>query len=176
MGLADKLARSFLAKEDKTLFEHEYVTVKETDSGYTYYEYGETVGLLPYRRNSDKPFLVRKEPVPSWGGGLFTWAVYGGIGDHGSVVQAALEELKEEAGYKVSRDDLVDVGKVNRGKNSTGVCYLFLVDVTDKKQGKIEGDGSQEEADSLVQWVDENYIAHSDCPILHSLLLKYIVR
>lgn len=163
----------FKEAEDKTLYENKHISIKETDDGYTYYEYDDTVGILPFRRNSHKPFLVRKEPVPSWGGGLFTWAVYGGTGDHGSIVEAAVAEVEEEAGFRISQKQLIDAGKIYRGKNSTGQTYLFLVDVTSEQQYEPQGDGSEEESDSLVQWVDANYIQYSECPILHSLLLKY---
>lgn len=176
LSLESRKQSSLKVAEDKALFEHEYITIRETEDGYTYYEYDDTVGILPYRRNSSKPFLIRKEPVPSWGGGLFTWAVYGGTADKDSIVGAAVAEVEEEAGFVIQPSQLIDVGKIYRGKNSTGITYLFLVDVTEVQQQDPEGDGSEEEDSSLVQWVDENYIQYSECPILHSLLLKYYLR
>lgn len=161
-------------KDDEVVYKDDNFTVMETEDGWGYLGSYPAVAVLPFRRLNQfagVEFLVRYEPVPVMGEGLQPWLVFGGTREHGSPEKAAIGELHEEAGYRVSAEDLIPLGEVYGNKHSNKIL-LFAVDVTDFEQGEAIGDGSEEEKDHELRWIDWDALMAHPASVLHTLAMR----
>jgi 8-oxo-dGTP pyrophosphatase MutT (NUDIX family) len=143
---------------DKVLFRNQYLAVINRD-GYIFSREvrcdGFIVSLLPFRTDrGDMEYLARVEVCPAHGPDLSLYSITGGVEQHGSIEEAAQQELWEEAGFRVDEDDLISLGQVWPSKSADTIAHLFAVDVTGKLQSAPSGDGSRLEANASVEWVD----------------------
>ncbi len=134
--------------------------IRQTDRGVYGYVYshetrchGVIIAVLPYRDTPDgRQWLVTNSITPCWSMDPIPSAVTGGW-EGGSFRDDAVRELREETGYTVTTDDLVDLGESYASKSADNVYVLFTVDLTGREQGHIVGDGSRLEAEATTIWL-----------------------
>lgn len=112
------------------------------------------VSILPFKKEKEKTrFLLRKEITPCWSMGYNISSITGKH-DQKTPALTAVKELKEEAGYEISSNDLINLGACRGTKSCDTVFYLFSVDLTDKKEGEATTDGSELEKNASCVWSD----------------------
>jgi hypothetical protein len=142
---------------DEVLFENDWVTVLDR-GGWTVVRdmNGLGVALLPYRihQGQDLWYLGRLEPCPSHGPLVLPSCITGGIEEGETPEQCAVKELKEEAGYAITRDHLIPLGEVWPSKLVEMRVLMYAVNVTGMAHSKPQGDGSVYEALAENAWYD----------------------
>lgn len=136
------------------------MTLESVDVEYIYVHSeasnGQAVAVLPFRTkeegSSEIEFLVRNEIVPPWTLDRSLCSLTG-MHEGGSYLETAKRELKEESGYEIEIDELIELGLVHNSKASDTEIHLFAVDLTGKEEGEVEGDGSILEALGTYDWV-----------------------
>lgn len=140
---------------------------------------GEIVALLPYRIKSPGvyEYLIKNEMTPCWGLKKTLSAITGGW-EGGDIRSDAVRELWEEAGYEVSKSELINLGASYASKSSDTVYSLFSVDLTGYKQLAAPGDGSRVESESESFWVKSNVlqaVLDPQVSVMYLRLKKYLV-
>lgn len=126
-----------------------------------YYIYGERAGIdsvafILANRNTGKIGLIN-EPKPPLGDDVFLTTAFGGSLDKNlPLVDIVIEEVKEEAGYTVSSDNITDLGHVLVSTQMNQQCHLFMVDITDVPLGARNTD--ENESGSTVVWIDQEKV------------------
>jgi 8-oxo-dGTP pyrophosphatase MutT (NUDIX family) len=69
---------------------------------------------------------VRSEVTSCWGPGHQLSAITGGW-EGGDIEDDAVREIREEAGYTVTRQDLIPLGRSRASKSSDTLYSLFAV-------------------------------------------------
>lgn len=137
-------------------------TVKAPELGINGYDFmhevrceGKIISILPYRikENGRKEFLLRKEVTPSWNPIKESLSTITG-GFEKNLLDTVIMELEEEAGYKVSKEDIIDLGDIRTSKGTDTMYYLYSIDLTKHNKGEAIGDGSQLEEDAWCEWHD----------------------
>ena len=121
---------------------------------------GNIAAFVPYRYKenfSDIQVLLRYEATPCWDyikpvPSSFT----GGVEEGETPLQTVLHELKEEAGYTVDKDKIINLGQVFGSKSSDTVYFLFGIDLTNIDQSEELISESELEKTSYNQWVNFN--------------------
>jgi 8-oxo-dGTP pyrophosphatase MutT (NUDIX family) len=124
---------------------------------------------VPYQRF----FLIREEFTPCWGlGETFRSSITGGV-ENENVRDTAVEEIAQEAGYKVAKEDLIYLGTGFGSKSSDTVYFLFAVDLTGKEKTlKADGDGSLLEKKATMQWIPEEEIHTAQDPQVAAIYVR----
>lgn len=168
--------------KDETLFENEWVSLKRIVApkqgvrGYVYSHEtrcsGIIIALLPYLlEGHNYQYLLRKELTPCWSmTKKMVSTITGGFED--DVMQDAVRELREEAGYTIEEDELIDLGTCFGTKSSDTLYHLFSVDLTLHRQGKVTGDGSQLEKEASVFWGFAADVLESPDPLASAMFLR----
>jgi 8-oxo-dGTP pyrophosphatase MutT (NUDIX family) len=143
---------------DKTLFRNQHLAVIDRN-GYTFVREvrcdGVIVSLLPFQqKDGELQFLARLEVCPAHGPDPELCSITGGLEPGRSVEETACQELFEEAGYRATVNELINLGQVRPSKSADTLVHLFAVDVTGKAQTSPPGDRSRFEANASVEWVD----------------------
>ena len=114
---------------------------------------GKIISILPFRyKNNQIEFLLRKEITPPWGMESKISSITGGV-ENNKIIPTVIEEMKEEAGYEISQDDLIYLGTFRGTKSSDTLYYLYSVDLTNKnKTLDASGDGSELEKLAECYW------------------------
>lgn len=113
---------------------------------------GIIVSILPFRKVKNQiEFLLRDEVTPCWGMAPVHSSITGGV-EKISVLQTAVNELKEEAGYVIKMSDLISLGTCRGIKSSDSIYFLYTVDLTNKQQEEAKGDGSELEKKAYCFW------------------------
>lgn len=136
---------------DEPLFISKWIKSYRTQDRYDYVNPIPGLCILPYRITSEIEFLLRDEFCPVIPN-LIT-IITGRIDEGETPEQAAIRELKEEAGYEVLESQLKSIGEVILGKQSNCSEKLFSVDLTDVPEGEITTDGTIHEKNSRNYWV-----------------------
>lgn len=152
-----------------TLHHNEWLSLKEIvdpERGVNGYVFshetrcrGKIIAVLPFRFVDSEwyrykiEFGLRSEVTPCWGMDPQISALTGGY-EGGDPRQTAIHELKEEAGFDVGIDELVDLGTSYASKSSDTVYHLYAVDVTGKEQGEALGDGHRLDVEGTIVWTD----------------------
>lgn len=178
MGSTDIRARD--AKKDfNTLYSNEWLDLRETD-GYVYSHEsrcgGKIVCILVVDRNRDGMVLGRYEVVPchfSPDDSEELVSITGGV-ENDDPVATAIMEVREEAGYTITKEDLNFLGEYHPSKSADTTAFLYWVDVAGKPQQKPEGDGSEGEKHCRVEWMEIGDAVQSCVdPLFFTCLLKY---
>jgi 8-oxo-dGTP pyrophosphatase MutT (NUDIX family) len=160
--------------EVRTLHDNKWLSlrmVRDPGAGVDGYIYshesrcrGRIVAVLPYRvvKAPDGPwdplsrieYLVKSEMTPCWSLDQVLSAITGGY-EGGDIEDDAVNEMLEETGYKITRDELIPLGESYASKSADTVYTLFTVDLTDRTPGDALGDGSRLESESAAVWVKE---------------------
>lgn len=163
------------ASEDKTLYENDWLSLKETNDGYIYsYESrsdGKLVAVLGFK--SDGKYLGRYERNPAHKDDIALCALTGGVDkDVKDIKDMALQELEEESGIKADKDELIDLGTVRPSKSADTTFYLFGINLDDYEIGEAKGDGSKGEEGSYCKWVSKDDLINCKDPIVHVMILR----
>jgi 8-oxo-dGTP pyrophosphatase MutT (NUDIX family) len=161
---------------DRVLFRNQYLAVIDRD-GYTFTREvrcdGVVVAILPFRRSGEElEFLARVEVCPAHGPAPERCSITGGLEPGQSVVEAAQQEVWEEAGYVVDTYELLSLGQVRPSKSADTCVHLFAVDVTAKPQHAPPGDGSSLEKHASVEWVTYKQGIHIADPLFVTALTR----
>ena len=161
---------------DKTLFDNEWLQVKTTPDDYIYSHEkksgGKGVAVLAYRSNLDK-IVGRFERVPCHHDGFSLCALTGQVDAGEDIVETSVRELYEEAGVRVSSDEMIPVGIVRPSKSADTKMYLFVCDIgEDRDIGEITGDGTKGEEGAYCRLVDHKEAISSKDPILATLVVR----
>lgn len=165
-----------MANTVETLYPNDWLSLKKmtlpdnkTNTEYVYSHEtrcnGKIVVILPFRIIKDKlEFLLRSEVVPCWDAEHESkCALTGGLDTGKSPGEMVVEELHEEAGYVVTKNQLIPLGQCRGTKSSDTTFIIFSVDLSDKEIT----DPSKEEGhcfwtDDINESVDPvAYVAHS---------------
>lgn len=165
---------------DKVLYSGKWLSVIERDGWYVFSQETASKGvvyILIIDRNKQKPILGRFEVCPAHGDTTQTLtSITGGINIKREPLDVAIEEIYEEAGYRVSPEQIIHLGKVNLTKSTDTIGYLYAMDVTGLERGKAPGDGSFGEIDSYCDWVSIEEAAGCKCPVMSALLLRWRIK
>lgn len=152
----------------KTLLANPWLSlmqIEDPDRGVSGYVYahetrsdGKIILVLPFRSKDDSQFggievLFRREVTPCWGMESSLSGITGGV-ESQDTAEDALRELQEEAGYSISREDLIFLGTTRASKGMDTVYYLYAANVEGKSQLEASGDGSRLESEGSVEWHD----------------------
>lgn len=143
---------------------NKFLQIKEWKRKGQRYFYAERLGVdsvafVLHDRNKGKFGLVRefKPPIDD-----FLITAFGGSLDKDVPMgQIVKEEVKEEAGYDVIPADISYAGRAFVSTQMNQWCYLYLVDVTNTKQGEREPE-TYLEADASVEWLYPEQIKSGD--------------
>lgn len=157
------------------------VSPKHGISGYDYSHetrcQGRIVALLPFRYSHFKvEYLLRSEITPCWGLHHQLSAITGAW-EGKDPKDDAVRELLEEAGYSVTTDDLVSLGKSYASKSADTVYDLYSVNLTGLTSGIATGDGSTLEDNATTQWVsgiDIGDIMDPQVSVMYVRLIEYL--
>jgi 8-oxo-dGTP pyrophosphatase MutT (NUDIX family) len=138
--------------------------VEDPDRGVSGYVYahetrsdGKIVLILPFRAKTSNQFgvevLFRREVTPCWDMNPRLSGITGGVEEE-DPAEDALRELEEEAGYTISREDLIFLGTTRASKAMDTVYHLYAANLEGKSQSDAIGDGSQLESEGSVEWHD----------------------
>jgi len=151
--------------KDKILYKTDWVSLRQmidSDNGVSGYDYlhedrcnGKIVVILAYRNNNGKrEYLLRDEITPCWGMKSVVSSLTGGV-EHNDPRDTAVMEMWEEAGYKITKQDLILLDTSRGAKSSDTLYYIYTVDLTEKeKTGDALGDGSSLEKIAKCFWSD----------------------
>lgn len=171
-------------KEDKVLFDGEWIQVKQKDDWYQYIHMTKTNGqavvviVYDFSNPMDQKLLGRWENTPCHDAEqsfcntlkphLYLTSITGQMDKKGkSPQEIALMELEEEAGIIGSLDDLESLGTCYPSKASDTLMHLFAYNGHNKDLGEIKGDGTRGEADAYVEWMPAHkVIENTNCPLV----------
>ena len=161
---------------DKILYEGKWLSIVERDGWYQFSRETARAGVvyvLVFRKAVFHPVLGRYEICPAHGDAepILT-SLSGGIEVGQDPADAAVAEVYEEAGYRITRDQLIDLGKVNLTKSTDTIGYLYAVDVSDLERGDAPGDGSLGEEKSYCNWISVWDTQMCKCPVMAALLVR----
>jgi hypothetical protein len=139
---------------------------------------GIAVAVLPFRRTNTGygfEFLGIHEARPNHGGESWLASLTGAYDNRDlTIEETALKELREEAGYVCTEDELIPMGWVFGSKGSDSIDNLFAVEITnDTPIVAIEGDGSAIEANAIPEWVDHMQALNSKDMILITMISRF---
>jgi len=152
-------SRPFISEEPSTLdkyklvYEGDYVRVLvDPVTNYEVIDSPPGSAVLPYFYIEEELFFVlRKEFKPFINKHVVT-IITGRIDEGEEPEETALRELKEEAGFIVTPEDIVDLGPISLGKERISMEYCFLADLQGNSFDEIKPptDGSfSEEVSSM---------------------------
>ncbi|MEU8334832.1 NUDIX domain-containing protein [Micromonospora tulbaghiae] len=166
----------------ETLHDNEWLslrTVRLPERGINGYVYshetrcrGRIVAVLPYAQTpAGRRYLVRREVTPCWSLDPQLSAITGGY-EGGDIEDDAVREVAEEAGYTITRADLLPLGESYASKSADTVYSLFAVDVTGRVQGEAAGDGSRLEAEGSTVWLNAGEVCRVRDPQVGTMVLR----
>jgi 8-oxo-dGTP pyrophosphatase MutT (NUDIX family) len=144
--------------KDILLWSNEWMEVLLKDGWYTFFrtKKGDGVCVLGFRFCNNEPeYLVRVEHTPPHGAGLIKTSLTGGIEQGETALETAVKELKEESGYEVDPNEMIDLGWMYPTKQGSDKVYLYAVNLDGKTSGNIIGDGSKGEEGAYCLWMNE---------------------
>lgn len=171
-----------MKKNDKLLYFNEWVSLYQAKNGFVYADRKGTnsVAVLAFRKiKNEYEFLIRYQPLAAIDKEtkLFPCCITGSIDKNLSYEDIALEELYEEGGIKTK--DYKRIIKTTSFISSTQlseITYVYLIDVTNLKQNKANGDGSYYEKISHVKWVKQKELSKIlENQVLVSLFIAYLL-
>ena len=144
--------------EIKTLFENPWVSVRQ--KGRWIYSHftksnSETVGILPYRMtDSVVEYGVIYETIPchSYSFSKRPYLITGAVEDN-NIMQTMVNEVEEEAGIQIYKQDLRLITRYFPLKHSDCAVYIAIIDVTGLEVKQAQGDGSEHEKEAEFKFI-----------------------
>jgi len=162
----------------KKLWGNKWINVMEADGWFTYSNNaagtGSGVSVLGYREfkdGKDTELLIRSENNPAHGG-FINCSLTGTIETGDTPLYTAKKELLEESGYKADESEFTYLGWVYPSKFSDYKQHLYAVNLTDKVQGELEGDGTFGEKGASVFWLSIDEAAQLPYPSICTSLIR----
>lgn len=159
----------------ETLYDNKWLSLKrkQTPTGPYIYSHetrcnGNIVAVILYKRMGRDAweYGVRKEITPAWSDAPVLSSLTGGVDEGDTPIQAAIKEIKEEAGYTCEEKDLKSLGTCRGTKSCDTVYHLYALDVDGFKKGKETGDDPGD-----IVWIyDYKDIRSVQCPIFYAML------
>ena len=119
---------------------------------------GIIIALMPFRKlNGILEFLMRNEITPCWGLQYQLSSITGGY-EGGDPRDTTIIELKQEAGYEASKNELVSLNTSFASKSSDTTYYLYTIDLTNREQKLATTDGTSLEKLATCIWMTEQQI------------------
>jgi hypothetical protein len=135
---------------------------------------GHIVSILPFRKVDEEfEFLLRQEVTPCWSLDQMISSITGGVDPGMDPIAAALQEMIEEAGYKLEDAAIIALGTIRGSKSSDTLYHIFGVDVTGMTAGPALGDGTESKKDRCV-WVKD--ISLSVDPLSYVALIRLVQK
>lgn len=121
---------------------------------------------------------VVKENNPHFQSGAYTGLVMGKVeNEDPSLLFRAKREVLEETGYDVKEDDRWSfLGEMYTSKIFPEPIYCYSVDITDLKNEKIKGDGSEHESSIIFQLLSLREAKMVNDSILLSCIFKLFLK
>jgi hypothetical protein len=165
----------------KTLFENKWINVieKTTENNgkyiYSAHPWCNSIGVavLGYMNIFHVLHVLgRYEICPAHSDEVELCALTGGYDNSNkyTVVQCALNELREEGGYIVTEDQMIYLGSVKPSKSSDLIIDLFAVDLNNIKRQNAESDGTLGEVGSYCNWISGKEAIKSKDPLLSVMI------
>lgn len=166
---------------DKVLYSGKWLSIIERDGWYVFSQETTSKGVVYVlvfdKTKKEKPILGRFEICPAHGDKTqILTSITGGVNIKKEPLDIAVEEVYEEAGYRVLPEKVISLGKVNLTKSTDTIGHLYAMDVTGLERGKTLGDGSFGEMDSYCDWVSIEEAAGCKCPVMSALLLRWRIK
>lgn len=149
----------------KQLTNYKYLNIKEVNDlskhvkGFQFAERRgvDSVAFICYDRGSRK-FLLNKEEKPPVNR-MILGAFGGSFDKNKKPIDIVIDEVKEEAGFNVDKEDVVFVGKVLVSTQMNQYCHLYLVFVDSIDQEEREPENLLERAaeTSWHNWDEKIY-------------------
>ena len=163
--------------KDEILYSGKWLSVIERDGWYHFSQEATSKGvvyILLIDDSRSKPILGRYEVCPAHRNNIPTLTcITGGVHIKREPLDVAIEEIYEEAGYKVFAEQIIDLDKVNLTKSTDTIGHLYAVNVTGLLRVEAPGDGSFGELDSFCDWVSITEAINCNCPVMSTLLFRY---
>ena len=162
---------------DNILFKEEWLSIKQ-HNGYSYVHEekcnGKLIAILPYRKKSlSIEYLMRMEICPAHSNEHELCCIIGSCDNIAlNEDNTAIKELKEEAGYTISIDQLIPLGWCWDAKVADTKVYLYTCDLTDVKIGFATTDGTELEASAYCNWMDINSLKETHDPKVFMMVDK----
>jgi len=101
-------------------------------------------------------------------------SITGGVDIGESVLDSAMHELSEEAGYEdVDSGQLKPLGHVRISKQEDAIWHLFAFDATGLKRRETSiGDGTKGEEDAYCEWVEPFMALGCKCPLVPTMMVR----
>ena len=156
---------------ERILFSSQWIAVKETAKGYQYLERKgrDSVAVFLLQKcdanGEGYEVLIRRQPLCLDNPGideelkLYPCPITGGVDSGETPAEAAVREVREEAGFSVGVSPL---GRYIVGTQTNEICYLYYADVTGQEAGLAEQDGSYFESVSRNEWRPLGYLGQCD--------------
>ena len=148
--LLKSLLSEGITNQKKTLFKNEWISmmsVPANDGSPYIYSHetrcnGNIVAILLYERvgKDGWNYGLRSERTPCWSGEFELSSVTGGVEDGMTPEQAAIVELKEEAGLDVPQGSLKSLGTCRGTKSCDTIYHLYALDVAGMTKGTPTGE------------------------------------
>jgi 8-oxo-dGTP pyrophosphatase MutT (NUDIX family) len=154
---------------------------KKEVPGFTDYSYcreihcdGKKIVILPYKiTGPDIKFILRHELTPCWNDEKNTISSLTGSVENNNILETAVIELKEEAGYLVSEEKMVYLGHVFGSKSMDTIYHIYTVDLTNVENIGATGDGGFSETISSCFWTKN--VNLSKDPLVYAAAIKTLI-
>jgi hypothetical protein len=141
----------------RQLTDNKFLNIKEVqdkENGVSGYQFAERMGVdsvafICFDKRS-LSFLLNNEYKPPVNE-MILGAFGGSLDKNKDLVDIVKEEVKEEAGFMVTKEDIRFLGKVLVSTQMNQFCHLYLVFVDRNKQGEREPENEVEER-SKTEW------------------------
>lgn len=166
-------------QNSKKLYGNEWLSLRVKDGWFTYVHEeksdGRGVAIIGFKKdeNDDYRFTAHMEPHVTNLKTLRMASITGQMDKENEEAKAtAIREMEEEAGIKITEDELIELGMVDTYKQADTVHYLFAVDCSDYDIGESKGDGTIGEENAYSIWVTEDELVNCSDPLIHSLFCR----
>jgi ADP-ribose pyrophosphatase YjhB (NUDIX family) len=170
-----------LPNNHKVVFKGKWVSLKESPEGFQYLERKNknSIAMMITRDTSTGiEVYARYQPTTAYGTDVFSsmicCPVTGSIEQGEEYSITAQRECLEEAGFKVTREDMNSLGEYIVGTQTNEICYCYHVDVTGKEPTVPKGDGTLCEGVSYNKWIpieefqSSSYSGSKICSMLYN--------
>lgn len=177
MNPYEKVVRA-MNKGDKLLCHTPYLDLLVRDGWYYFACIPGSMGgvsMLLYRLGDGKNVLGRYEKTPPHADGLALTAISGGIEKGDNPLQTCIKEAREEAGYGISRQKIVNLGTCMLSTNQDTRVWLYACDVTGLPRYEAIPDGTRGEEDAYCEWVTAKEAIMSKSAMMGALMSRFYV-
>ncbi|MBU4689475.1 NUDIX domain-containing protein [Mycoplasma zalophidermidis] len=147
-------------KNNTKLFQNDWISVFKSDKGFTYCQrrsINSIAALLFKKTDTGYEFMIHYQPLPEvkekkrWDQ-PYPSAITGSIEDNQTPSECCINEVLEEAGYKIELSNIIAHNVCVATTQMNEKVYNFVVDVTNLTAHDILTDGSIFESVAYNEW------------------------